>query len=567
MSFLGEPMNFVDMINHHAQHSPHDPALIFLEDTLEKEQLTFKELHQKVSALAGYLLENKLTDTPLLLIYPAGLEFVIAFIACLYAGAIPVPVDFKPLQPLANEIKAKVILTETKTKALLFADKHTHTHLTALIIIETNALTLKTQTYTTAASNKIAYLQYTSGSTAYSKAVITSHQELTRGIRDISTAWRYDEKSVSLSWTPHTYSYGLVVGILTPLYNKSLTFIMSAQNFINHPSSWLTLISKYQVTHSGCPNFGYDLCAQHIATQELTGINLSRWKVAICAGETVQFKTLNQFYQKFKSVGFEASHFYPSFGISELSGLVATKKWGQTPVLYDTLLQQSISITTLEQENVNVNLDNNFIVSCGPLLPGITMKIVHPERKEIVPQGAIGEIWLSATKCFNGYWPNNNKTDPCFETLDKIYYKTGDLGFEKDGELFLTGRLKELIVIYGKKYTPMDIESKIPQAHSSIAHELNVAFSNEIEHKEALFILQEIDEDIVRQRDFITIVEAIKVTLYEQLGINPYGIILLKKGTIPKTNSGKVQRLLAKQLFIENNMGSILYQHIKNLEF
>lgn len=549
------------------KETPHKEAFLYLQDS-SKLSLTYEQLDQQSNGLAIYLQQQNLSQQPILLIYPTTVDFLPAFFSCLYSRNIAVPIaapagsnlnkTLPVIDVVIQDAKIKTVFTTAAVKKVLQQHTDKFASFKKVSIIDTLTIPPAKQfTKQSLQSNDIVYLQYTSGSTANPKGAAISYSALVQSLNETVTRWKYTDKSVSFTWAPHTHVYGLVVGILTPIFSKSLTIASSPQSFILDPLSWLQTISTYKVTHAGCPNFGYEHCVQEINSDEITGLNLSHWTVAVNGGEPVQSHTLVQFANKFASIGFKLEHFYPTYGISEISGLVATKLIGEKTHSYEVDAAGILNNEVLPKKN-SENIKT--LVSCGKPLNGIDIKIVDPDTQQMIADEKIGEIWMHGEQCFSGYWPDTTQRGDSFATLpgsERRYFRSGDLGFLKKGELFLTGRLKELIIIYGKNYYPLDIEVLARQSHVHFKYPC-VAFSLEVKEKEELFIVQEIGDDINFQ-DLPSLIDAMREYIFANLGIDAYGIILVQKGSLPITTSGKVQRMLSKRLFVENKF-TILYK-------
>lgn len=559
--------DLVAVLQNKATHSPHKLAYLFLEDGVtETALITYGELDQKARTVAAYLQSKNLFGQRVLLLYPTGLDFIAAFMGCLYAGVIAVPVtcpkieEFPKSQALINAIAQDAGISGVLTPQAYFESIEKYQ------VFVTDITTLSTEiaaTYKTPEiyENTIAYLQYTSGSTATPKGVVVQHGSLIHDLKQGAKILHYTKNSVTLTWAPHAHVYGLICGLLLPLYHGSLAILMPPSAFINRPLCWLEAITKYHVSHSGCPNFGYELCLQTIQDHELAGLNLSRWKVAINGGENVQYETLLKFTEKFKPAGFKFKYFCPAYGMSELTGVITSKIPDKKPV--------TLSLATESLQNNDIVIadkNNRVLVSNGRLLPGLHAAIVEPQSLTLLPEGKIGEIWLTGKSVAGGYWQRSEETTEAFHaTLANSqykYFRTGDLGFIHHNEIFITGRLKEVIVVYGKKYYPADLENMVKNAATSLPIAANnAAFSASINNKEEIIFLQEVTEEIT---DTLAneIIKTIRGTISEQYGIDIYGVILVKKNSLPKTNSGKLQRRLCQQQFLDKKL-AIIKEHFK----
>lgn len=480
--------NIVHVVQNRAQKHPHQKAIFYLEDGEHKTaELTLAELDQQAKIISTHLQIHQITGNRVILLYPTGIEFITSLLGCWYAGVIAVPIPCPKMDEFTkHEAFLNAIAEDADIAAVLSLSPY-HSSIESTLKRKVPILTtdvLKTQSTRAVQSisindDTIAYLQYTSGSTSAPKAAIITHGNLQHSLQETIKVWHYTKKSVTLTWAPHTHVYGLVCGILVPLYHGTPAFIVPPSAFINRPITWLSAISTYRITHSGCPNFGYDICVRDIKEEELSRLNLKHWNVAINGGDIVQYQTLIDFFSKFHSCGFQLKQFCSAYGMSELSGAIAVTSFGCEP--------HSLSL----QDDANPL--QRRLVSSGKLLTGLQAIAVDPETKQPVAAGETGEIWLSGKSLALGYWRRPDETQTVFNATvpgsDLRYFKTGDLGFILDNEIYLTGRLKEVIVIYGKKYYPLDLEITVAHALSEFQIKLpQVAFSTTHGDKEKLLL-------------------------------------------------------------------------------
>ena len=561
------PRNLVDVLKKRARKVPDQIAYLFLEDGEEESgRITYGELDKKARVIAAYLQNKQLIGQPVILLYPTGLDFIAAFMGCLYAGCIAVPAscpalgEFKKsastLLTLAQNSGALTVLTLPAYIPLLKEHCAEFIATNNILIAETKNLNENLLAYYKPVKideKSITHLQYTSGSTSAPKGVITCHKNLISSLKNHIRSWGYDEQSVTLSWTPHSHVYGLLGGLLVPLYNGSLGILLPPAEFIRKPANWLRAISKYHVSHSGGPNFSYELCAQRIRPEELNGIDLSSWKVAPAAGEPVRYLTLEKFIKSFGAYGFHIQNFCSSYGMSEATGLIAASKPGHH---FSMARMERLGLLHNNVVEVEESSNTRAIISSGLNVFGLEVTVVNPDSLTLLSEGVIGEIWLSGETICSGYWGQSEETQKVFKNQlsgsNKYYLRTGDLGYLKEGEIYLTGRLKEVIIIYGKKYYPQDIEAIASEMNAEIINSCeNIVFSIEKEGKEKVIIVQEITHDIdsVSKDELIS---SIRQAISEQLKIDLYGICLVEKNSLPRTPSGKLSRKLSQAYFLED---------------
>ncbi|MGB2924964.1 MAG: AMP-binding protein [Limnothrix sp.] len=563
---LSTPTNLIDFVCHHSQiKKATDLAYIFLENgKTETATLTYKQLLEQVFGLAQYLQTFTKKGDRLLLVYPAGLDFVVAFLGCLAAGVIAVPVypprPNRPLERLtliAEDTQAVALLSTTAMLAKLESKLQAADSLKSLKAIATDSLEL-----TDSASERldieqedIAFLQYTSGSTGQPKGVMVSHGNLLHNLQTIQTGFELTSESVSVSWLPHYHDMGLVDGILEPLYTGCLGVLMPPTAFLQQPIRWLEAITKYRGTHSGGPDVGYDLCCRKITPEQQAKLDLSGWLSAYNGAEPIRAATLEVFTEKFATSGFQAKYFYPCYGMAESTLMITGVSVAQKPTLLD------VSAKDLEQNKVVLATTENSrqLVGCGQTRLETQVKIVDIDSLKPCDEDAIGEIWVTGGSIAQGYWHKPEATVEAFQAeLDGTnFFRTGDLGFLHQGELFITGRLKDVVIIWGRNYYPQDLEFTVASCHPDLSPAGGAAFSITEASGEQLVIVQEIERTARRTLDVDEVVTTIREAIAAEYDLQVQAIALIKPGSIPKTSSGKIQRRLCRQQFIEGNLETL----------
>ncbi len=560
-------LNIINTLQKKSFSDPTKIAYLFLPDgQSENGSLSFSELDQRARKIAVYLQKQNLAGERIMLMLPPGLDFIVSFMGTLYAGAIAVPVNCpKPdefsyaaaqLTAIADDADIAGIITSSaclngaeesfsqwrETKKIFVKD-----------ITAFNTEEIAAYHPPEINNNSIAYLQYTSGSTSKPKAAIVTHANLTHSLKHTADVWNYQKDSVTLVWAPHTHVYGLICGLLVPLYHGTQSIIMPPAAFVQKPTRWLQAISKYRVTHSGCPNFGYDLCIKNIQPEEIDNLDLSCWHVAINGGENVKAETLRKFVEKFQPHGFHLQQFNSAFGMSEVTGAIAVSTYASAPQIINV---DGEALTNNEIKVSNKNMTQREFVMNGRLLPGLAVMIVNPETNQPLDENKVGEIWLRGKSVVSGYWRRPEETKAVFTVYPgsrQKYFRTGDLGFIRNGELCLTGRLKEIMVINGKKHYPLDLENTIAAAHNSANNGARVVFSLQIDNKEEVIVVQEIEKTLSASIQEELLV-AIRHAIAKHHGITLHHVLLVPNGTIPKTNSGKLQRKRAQTNYQENQL-------------
>jgi acyl-CoA synthetase (AMP-forming)/AMP-acid ligase II/acyl carrier protein len=546
-------------------------AFIFLQDGETKAfQLTYGELDQQARAIAALLQRQKATGKRALLLYTPGLEFISAFFGCLYAGVIAVPAypprpnqRLTQLQAIAADAQATIALTTTSVLSTIERRFTQEPELAALRCLATDKVAsnwAEDWQEPTLSSNTLAFLQYTSGSTSAPKGVMVSHGNLMYNSECIKQAFELTPDSVSVTWLPSFHDMGLIDGIIQPLYTGFTGLLMPPVSFVQRPIRWLQAISRYKATHCGGPNFAYDLCIHKVTPQQRETLDLSSWRTAYSGSEPVRQETLERFAQTFKPCGFRTKFLYACYGLAEATLMVSGGLACDKPIIC------TVEADALEQNRV-VEADVGFehvkhLVGSGKAMLDTKIAIAHPETLTRCSGDQVGEIWVSGSSVAQGYWSRPEDTDSTFraylaDTGEGPFLRTGDLGFLKDGELFVTGRIKDMIVIRGRNHYPQDIELTVEQSHPSLRPSSGAAFSVEVDGVERLVVAQEVERTYLRKLDVASVVRAIRQAVREQHELQVYAIILLKTATIPKTSSGKIQRHVCRKDFLTGSLSVV----------
>ncbi len=556
-----EYATIVDILRDRSFKIPHTQAFTFLEDGETQElTLTYYELDRRSRAVAAQLQAFGLSGERAILLYPPGLDYLIAFFGCLYAGVVAVPA-YPPrnqrktprIQAITIDAQASVALTTT---AMLPA-------LQSIFIPDTKQGNFRWLTTDNTAQgledswqqpaingDTLAFLQYTSGSTGTPKGVMLSHGNLLHNAAVTYQLMEHSSSSKFVSWLPVYHDMGLIGGILQPLYGAFPCILMSPASFLQKPYRWLQAISRYKGTTSGGPNFAYEQCIQRITQQQKETLDLSSWSVAFNGAEPVRRDTLEQFATAFAECGFRAEAFYPCYGMAEATLIVSggsKKALAQIRTVNKSALSQNqIVEATIE------NQDIQSFVSCGKAIPNQQIIIVNPETLTRCSSNKVGEIWVSGPSVGQGYWNRREETKETFhaylkDTKEGPFLRTGDLGFLHNDEVFITGRAKDLIIIRGRNLYPQDIELTAERSHSSLRLGANAAFTVEVNNEERLFIVQELE--FRAKPNLAEVISAIRQAITEEHEVQVYGVILIKPGSIPKTSSGKIQRRATRAQF------------------
>ncbi|MEO0374844.1 MAG: beta-ketoacyl synthase N-terminal-like domain-containing protein, partial [Cyanobacteria bacterium P01_A01_bin.17] len=555
----------VELLRYRAQHQSDQTAFIFLQDgETESARLTYSDLDRQARAIATQLQSLGMADERALLLFAPDLSFVTAFFGCLYAGAIPVPA-YPPrskqmmarLEAVITDAQAKVALT---TAGLLSKIEQQLGGLLSLQCLATDTLDVALadgwQVPQLTAQN-LAFLQYTSGSTGSPKGVMVSHGNLLHNSSLIYDFFGHSAKSQGVIWLPPYHDMGLIGGVLQPLYAGFPVALMPPVAFLQKPVSWLRAISNFRATTSGGPNFAYDLCARQVKSEQCEGLDLSHWNLAFTGAEPIRAETLDLFAETFAPYGFKREAFYPCYGMAETT-LITTGAVHQDPPVLKTICEEGITQNRVVLGEAD-QPGTRTVVSSGRVPADLRVEIANPDTLASVDDNGIGEIWVAGPSVTQGYWQQPEKTEQTFhayvqDTGAGPFLRTGDLGFLQDGELFVTGRLKDLIIIRGRNHYPQDIEATVEQSHEALRPACGAAFSMEVEGEERLVIAQEVQRTAIRRLDSDAVTAAIRKAVVQQHQLQPWQIILLKTGSIPKTSSGKIRRFACRQGVVEESL-------------
>jgi 8-amino-7-oxononanoate synthase len=548
------PNNLVSLIRYRAETQPTSDAFVYLVDGENDEvHLTYHQLDRRARAIAARLQRAGLVGERALLLYPPGLEFIIAYFGCLYAGVVAVPIypprrnrSMLRIQAVADDCEARVALSTDgvleRVEPLI--DDTPNLKKVAWISTEKIDESLADEwTEPDIDDQTIAFLQYTSGSTGTPKGVVLNHGNLLHNSSLIAYGFEHTRSNSGVFWLPSYHDMGLIGGILHPLYIGRPNVIMSPMSFLQKPFRWLNAISRFRATTSGGPNFAFERCVEKVTEKQMKTLDLSCWKVAFNGAEPVRAETLHRFSEKFAACGFNPEAFYPCYGMAE-STLIATGGLvSELPVIgsYDsTAMTEGKAVSTAPDSEGSRDL-----VGSGKTFPSQKVIVVDPDTKTQVEDNHIGEIWVQGPSVALGYWKQPERTKKIFQahlsdTGEGPFLRTGDLGFLEDGELFVTGRTKDLIILHGVNHYPHDIELTAQQSNTRLRRDCGAAFTIEKKGEERLVLIQEIERR--KQGNLEESYGAIRRSVSAEHELSVDVIVLVRGGTIPKTSSGKIQR-------------------------
>jgi natural product biosynthesis luciferase-like monooxygenase protein/amino acid adenylation domain-containing protein len=570
----------VEILRWRALDHPDQKAYTFLADEENENSLTYSALDQQARAIGSMLQKLNATGERILLLYPSGLDYIAAFFGCLYAGAVAVPAypphsnrSIGRIQSIVADAQAKFVLTTSQmlSKSQRFFSLIPDLQKLQWLVTDTESIDGNEAAWQKPqiTESTLAFLQYTSGSTAAPKGVMVSHSNLMSNHRIIQRAVSHPPGVAAVSWLPLFHDMGLVL-MLHAVYGGLPCIFLSPSAFVQSPLLWLQAISRYQAHTSVAPNFAYDLCVQKISLEQRETLDLSSWKVALCGAEPVRYQTLANFADYFAPCGFHQEALSPCYGLAEATIFVSAYQKSLTPIVCHfnkEALERNQVILTTQMDEKSIEC-----VSCGHTELDTRVVIADPETCMLCSPGAVGEVWVRGPHVTQGYWNRIEETEKTFcaylkDTGEGPFLRTGDLGFFFGEGLFITGRLKDLIIIRGQNYYPQDIEHTAELSHPALKRNGSAAFSLAVAGKERVILVMEIDRQY-RNQDPQELFSAIRQTVLEEYNLHVDTIILIKPGSILKTSSGKIQRRACRKAFLEQSLAILfadLSQAVKDL--
>ncbi len=543
--------SFPSYLRYWAKVRPDHLAYAFLRQGELYESLTFRQLDSQVCRVAGFIQECCLSGDRVLILLSPGLDYITSFLACLYAGRVAVTGYAPSVEK--NAARLRSILADAAPTIVLhaFEDREKINKLLvdagsearAVCVEDAKGLHEYSWFPPQIRSDTLAFLQYTSGSTSQPKGVMVSHGNLIHNSRSIYRLFNHNFHSRVVSWLPPYHDMGLIGGILQPLFGGFSSYLMSPTDFLQRPFRWLQAISTYRGTSSGGPNFAYQYCVDKVKPEQMEGVDLSSWEVAFNGAENISNNTLRLFSEKFRTYGFRSDSIFPCYGLAEATLLVTGAAAGSGFVsgAYDPEALKSNIATPSEKPNARV------LVSSGRSLPDQYLRIVSPDTQCLCGEREAGEIWVSGPSIAQGYWRRPEDTKVMFHARplgndDRHYFRTGDVGYLDGEELFVVGRIKDLIILKGANYHPADIEHVLLARHLGGGMSGVAAFSLLVGDEEKLAVAHELNGKTSAAGFLPQIVEDMRDCIAAEFRISPHAIFLVKNGSLPRTSSGKIRR-------------------------
>lgn len=547
-------VTIVDVIEERIAAGNSNCSFTFLADgETAQEVVSLENIREDALKVASALPKQ----VPVLLLLPQGISFIKAFFGCLYARAVAVPVAIPSKNRGLDKLKSIVAnarinhcVTNQNTLDNLrkwFAGDDFLGQIQWLLIEDIEKIPdIAAPLPELPEAHQTAFLQYTSGSTGNPKGVVVTHENIVANSAILQDFWQTSPQSVSVCWLPAFHDMGLVDGILQPVFSNFHCVLMSPTHFVQKPIRWFRAITEYRATYSGGPNFAFDLCSARIKDEELTGIDLSSLKFLYNGSEPVRAQTMQRFTERFSAVGFTEKKFLPCYGLAEATLGATAAIIGAAPSV------MKLDKKSLQQNKISASDNGSFIelVGSGFARRDTNLKIVDAETLEECADLEIGEIWVAGKSITAGYFNASEMNREIFASRNGTrFLRTGDLGFLSNSELFVAGRIKDLIIVRGKNHYPQDIEETAASSHPALEANGCAAFSADVDGEEKLIIVQELKRATRQRADYDSIFHKIVGETNQKHGIAPHDILLVAPNRIPKTTSGKIQRSVCRRLW------------------
>lgn len=573
-----EAPTFATVLSARADALPDKTAFVFVQDG-EERRLSFAQLHDRALAAAARLSESLAPGSRALLLFPPGLDYVVAVFACFYAGVVGVSAypphprrverTLPRLYAIAADADVDAVLTTATLRDVARAMLPADTPLSLPPWLATDGTDAGSspagvEHERRGAPAQVAFLQYTSGSTADPRGVMLTHRNLLDNSDVIRRALGQSERSVGVIWLPPYHDMGLIGGILQPVYLGSTCVLMSPATVVMHPLRWLEAIGRYRATTSGGPDFAYQLCVRRIDPAEREDLDLSSWEVAFSGAEPVRASTLRAFASAFAPCGFRASAFYPCYGLAEATLMVSGRRRGAAPTFTRFA---SAALQAGRAVRADGGPRATELVGCGTAPAGHEVAIVDPRLRRRCGPGEVGEVWVAGPSVAGGYWRRPHDTAEVFgariadEPQAGPFLRTGDFGFEHAGELFVVGRLKDVLILHGRNYQPGDVEAMAEAADERLRPHCSAAFTLDVDGSARLALVAEARD--ARADGLADAMHAVRRGVADGLDLQLHTVAICARGGVPKTTSGKIQRLLCRAQYLDGALPLIAESRLR----
>lgn len=560
-------------IANYSHEKVNETSLTFLPQGEEYEvSITYWQLNDKAMQLADYLRKKELVGESVLLLYPSCIDYIIAFFGCLYAGVIAVPA-YPPknnhhatrLTNIVDDANVKAVMSLPELLPKIREQVHVDDYFSNSDADEWEGRWFCEEI----SPDNTAYLQYTSGSTGTPKGVMVTHRNIAHNCEVYAKGVGVNEGGTHVSWLPIFHDMGLVQGILLPLSLGAQAVFMPPEKFIQKPIRWVKAMSRYRAVMTGGPNFAYEFSTIRTTEEDRKSLDLSAWKVAVNGAEPVMKSTLDKFIETYSPYGFSPATFFPGYGMAETTLYVTAGNQNssapETLFVADDTLKLG-KIRKLESSTAG----GKHIVACGEIFPDTQIKIVNPRTLTECKSNEIGEIWVANASVCAGYWGKEEQTRETFQArLSDVpnvnFLRTGDLGFIEENQLYITGRLKDVIIIRGENHYPQDIEQTVENLHPAFRRSgFGAAFTIEAEDGAQLVVVQEVERTQRNKIDVKQICTQIRRAVFEVHGLSLKDVLLVKPGEVLKTSSGKVQRSACREKYLAGGYQCLSEANNKN---
>ncbi|TWU10907.1 Polyketide synthase PksJ [Allorhodopirellula heiligendammensis] len=560
----------------------------------EHERLSFRQLDARARAIAAEIQLRGGVGKPVLVVLDPGADYAASLFGCLYARAIAVPIyppqmlrlqhTLPRLKAIIENAGAKIMLSDRATIGDSVSSLWQMPDDGAIAVDEIGIADADRWDCQLPKPDDVALLQYTSGSTGNPRGVVLTHRTLLSNLSAIIERIHFDGAR-SVQWVPPYHDMGLIGGILLPICRGVETVIISPADFVRNPLLWLRCIDYYNGSSNGAPNFGYELCVRRIDHAECDGLDLSSWKVAVAGAEPVRASTLRRFEEKFARYGFGSGVFSPAYGMAETTVMATGSRLGEPYKTFhadaEALQLGEVQLVSPSSNRLQPSINNPNrttslfrpdgtvptleLVSSGTPISGLDYEIVDPQTHQVLPDGRVGEIWIQGSSVASGYWRDEEATEFAFRAKlarspdEKLargttgsYLRTGDLAARVEGELIVTGRLKELIIVAGRNFYPHDIEQIVQSTSEAFKPDTGTALSIDNGESEEMVVIQE----LWRPKKFpaAELLPLVVAAIAEQAQVTPQAVVLVRSGSLPKTSSGKLRRTDTKKLFLDGEL-------------
>ncbi|NEB08367.1 fatty acyl-AMP ligase, partial [Streptomyces coelicoflavus] len=577
-----EPETVTALLRHRAEHTPDALAHRFLTDgDGTSVAWTYRELDLHAREVAAHLRRAGVGEGPVLLLHPPGLDYLAAFFGCLYAGAVAVPA-YPPdnarfgqtaprLAAIARDSGATHALTTGKVREAVASrgTGHVGTELDGVHWLVTEDLYTGDSTAPWQdpgrTADSLAFLQYTSGSTAAPKGVMVEHGNLVRNLRSIHLRLGHDAGSGMVSWLPPYHDMGLIGGILTPVYGGFPAHLMAPATFVRRPLLWLETLSRTGASTSVAPNFGFEQCLRRITPEQRAGLDLGRWRLALNGAEPIRPDTLDRFAEYFAPAGFDRTALLPCYGLAEATLMVTGVEPAEAPVVesFDAAALEAGTARRAEPGSARTTR----VVGCGAPVADVEVAVVDAATGRRVPDGTVAEIRVAGPNVPRGYWGRPEAGADVFGTRvedgpDAAWLRTGDLGFRHDGQLFVVGRTKDVIIVQGRNIHPQDVEQTAERVGAGLRAGHGAAFGIPTADGEQLALAYEIGGP--GAGDPYALLARLRTAIADEHQVTPHTVVLLRRSSVPRTTSGKIQRSACRQQLLDLELPVVAASVVQN---